>query len=416
MAQIDSIPGVSDISPDETPIWRLLESAAHSVFGGYGYGELRAPIFEREEVFLKSIGNETDIVQKEMYSFEDRGGRRLTLRPEGTAGVMRALAAGGINPGEERRVYYLGPMFRGERPAAGRKRQFHQVGVECVGKVAPLIDAECIAMLMDYLAAIGITSNTVLKINSLGDADDRARAGDRLREYFAGHKDALSADSQRRLETNVFRILDSKEEQDQPIIDGAPSVDDLLADESRAYFETVCRGLDDLGITYELDNRLVRGLDYYCHTVWEVLFDGIGAQAALAGGGRYVITPPGSSRSLEGVGFAAGMERLLLARESLGQPVTEAGSVDLYLVGLGEAALRKNLSLAHALRQAGKQVMMDLEGRGMKAQMKAANKCGAAQVLILGESELERGVASVKDMATGDQRDVDLDSLIDDIG
>jgi len=411
MAQIDSIPGVSDILPEEAAVWRELENAAHQVFGRYGFGELRAPIFERTEVFLKSIGDESDIVQKEMYTFDDRGGRSLTLRPEGTAGVMRALAASGLNQGEERKVYYLGPMFRGERPAAGRKRQFHQVGVECVGKVAPLIDAECIAMLMDYLAGIGITGTT-LKLNSLGNAEDRKRAGERLREYFAEHRDALSADSQRRLTTNVFRILDSKEAQDQPLIDGAPTVDDLLCDESRAYFAQVRQGLDDLGVAYELDNRLVRGLDYYCHTVWEVLFDGIGAQTALAGGGRYAITPPGGSRALEGVGFAAGMERLLLARESLGLPMTAAPSIDVYLVGLGEAAQRRNLLLARELRAAGQRVQMDLEGRGMKAQMKAANKCGAARVLILGEEELARDVVMLKDMASGEQREVALAALV----
>ncbi len=400
----EPLPGTSDLFADECAAWRLLENAAHHLFPLYGYGELRTPIFERTEVFLHSIGDETDIVQKEMYTFEDRGGRSLTLRPEGTAGVMRALVNQGFSQGEEKRVYYLGPMFRGERPAAGRKRQFHQVGTECVGKIAPEIDVETIAMLIAYLSAVGIgPSHTQLRINSRGVAEDRIPVAEALREHFTNVTSSLCEDCQRRLTTNVWRILDCKIESCQPFINAAPSTTELLGQSSRDYFAEVCAGLDALGIAYHVDPRLVRGLDYYAHTVFEIVFDGIGAQNSIAGGGRYQILPPGATTPVDGVGFAAGMERLLLSRDQLGAAASPAEQVDVYLVSMGKAAMRQNLCLAAQLRSRGVSVLMDLEGRGMRAQMRAANKVNAPYTMILGESELQQGVILCKNMTTSEQ-------------
>jgi histidyl-tRNA synthetase len=401
--------GTSDIFPDEAAEWRRLETAAHAVFSNYGYGELRTPIFERTSTFTNALGDETDVVQKEMYTFE-RGNRSMTLRPEGTAGVMRALVNNGIPQGDERRVYYLGPMFRGERPAAGRKRQFHQIGVECVGKVAPLIDVECIHMLVSYLDAIGIR-DTKLLVNTLGSGDDRQNTSAALRNHFADHVDGMCEDCQRRFGTNVWRMLDCKQEHCNTIIATIPSMHEVLGDESREYFVAVCAGLDALGINYKIDPTLVRGLDYYAHTVFEVVYDGIGAQNALAGGGRYEILVRGAKKPVCGVGFAAGMERLLMTRESLDVDDVEEQAADFYLVSLGQAALIENLKLAAELRGRGAIVRMDLESRSMKAQMRGANNSGAAVTLIRGDSELETGKILWKNMATSEQEEVNLPEL-----
>jgi histidyl-tRNA synthetase len=408
----EPIPGFADLFPAECQEWRTVEEAARQVFASYAYGELRTPILERSEVFLHSLGNETDVVQKEMYAFEDRGGRHLALRPEGTAGVMRALANLGVVDGEEHRVYYLGPMFRGERPAAGRRRQFHQIGVECVGRVSPGHDVECLAMLLHFLDSIGITQRTLL-LNTRGTAEDREPARLALRDYFAGHLAALCPDCQRRHETNVWRILDCKVPTCQPIIVAAPDTAALLGQPSRDYFAQVCAGLDALGIPYQVEKRLVRGLDYYCHTVFEVIAEGLGAQNTLAGGGRYEIQPPGGKRSLAGVGFAAGVERLLLVRAHLGCQTPPARLVSCYLVSLGAAAQAHQVRLAQTLRQAGIPVMLDLEGRGMKAQMKAANRCQARYALILGDNELTAGQMLVRDLDSGVQQTLPLTGVLE---
>lgn len=405
----EAIPGVSDLTPDECLAWRALEDAAHAVFPRYGHGELRTPIFERTDVFRRSLGDETDIVKKEMYTFEDNGGRSLTLRPEGTAGVIRCLANAGIPQGEERRVYYLGPMFRGERPAAGRKRQFHQVGAECVGKISPDTDVECIEMLMHYLDRIGLRQ-TKLLLNSRGVAEDRTEAASVLQEYFGGRVGEMCGDCRRRLETNVWRILDCKVEACAEIVAASPPMTDLLGQGSRDYFAQVCDGLRALGVEFVIEPRLVRGLDYYCHTVFEVVFEGIGAQNSIAGGGRYEIHLAGSKHPVIGVGFAAGIERLLLAREQLEVAPPPPPPVDFFIVSLGEPARRRNLVLARDLRQLGYRVLMDLEGRGMKAQMRTANKVGARFALIAGEDELSQGQIVCKDMQTGEQSPKPIDA------
>lgn len=412
MATIAPPPGTADIFAEEARRWRNLENTAAAVFSRYGYGELRTPIFEYTEVFQKGLGNETEVVQKEMYTFEDRGGRSLTLRPEGTAGVMRALSCTDVMNGVEQRVYYYGPMFRGERPAAGRRRQFHQVGVENVGRVAPLIDAECIAMLMDYLQSIGI-SDAKLVINTRGVGEDRGPAGQLLADYFGRHIGGMCDDCKNRLERNVWRILDCKQEACRKIVAEAPDYVASFTDASRAYFEEVKAALTALGVPFTVDPLLVRGLDYYVHTVFEVTHDGLGAQTAIAGGGRYELFQPGQKKPVPGVGFAAGMERLLMVQDALGASACAAPVLPVYLVGLGAEARIANLKLAGILRRAGVPVELELEERSFKAQLRNVNKSGALLAVIRGESELEKGVAAVKTMATGEQTEMQEAELAD---
>jgi histidyl-tRNA synthetase len=412
MATIAPPPGTADIFAEEARRWRNLENTAAAVFSRYGYGELRTPVFEYTEVFQKGLGNETEVVQKEMYTFEDRGGRSLTLRPEGTAGVMRALSCTDVMNGVEQRVYYYGPMFRGERPAAGRRRQFHQVGVENVGRVAPLIDAECIAMLMDYLQSIGL-SDAKLAINTRGVDEDRGPAGKLLADYFRCHIGGMCDDCRNRLERNVWRILDCKQEACRKVVAEAPDYVASFTEASRVYFDEVKAALTALGVPFTVDPLLVRGLDYYVHTVFEVTHDGLGAQTAIAGGGRYELFQPGQKKPVPGVGFAAGMERLLMVQDALGVAACAAPVLPVYLVGLGAEARIANLKLAGILRKAGIPVELELEERSFKAQLRNVNKSGALLAVIRGESELEKGVVAVKTMATGEQIELKETELAD---
>lgn len=410
MATFAPPPGTADIFAAEAVRWRELENTAADVFGRYGYGELRTPIFEYTEVFQKGLGNETEVVQKEMYTFEDRGGRSLTLRPEGTAGVMRALSNTDVLNGVEQRVYYYGPMFRGERPAAGRRRQFHQVGVENVGRCAPLLDAECISMLMQYLREIGI-NDAKLSINTRGVMADRGPAGEMLRSYFSKHIDTMCEDCKNRLERNVWRILDCKQEHCREIVANAPDYVAAFSEESRAYFDEVKAALDAMNVPYTVDPLLVRGLDYYVHTVFEVSHSGLGAQTAIAGGGRYELYLPGQNKPVPGVGFAAGMERLMLVQEALGIVEETQNSLPFFLVGLGAAARMANLKLAGELRNAGIPVMTELEERSFKAQLRAANKCNAAYTVVRGDSEMEKGIVMLKNMSNGEQQELPAENL-----
>ncbi len=405
----EPLPGTSDIWEPETLDWIELENAARDVFHRYSFSEIRTPIFERTDVFVRNLGTETDVVQKEMYTFEDRGGRSLTLRPEGTAGVIRAIANKGLEQGEEARVFYFGPMFRGERPAAGRRRQFHQIGCETVGSNSPWQDVEVIAMLCQFLDRIGVQGGTV-KINTRGLPEDRAPVAAKLREYFTPHLPELCEDCRRRLDTNVWRMLDCKNESCRAIAEKAPRIIDLLCPESRAYFDHVCQGLREVGVDYQFEPRLVRGLDYYIHTVFEVTHTGLGAQDALAGGGRYRIAFPGSKTPVEGIGFAAGMERLLIARQSLGHQTPERRPADVIVLCLGEQAVVPGLRLTQSLRaQFGElRFKTDYSCRSMKAQMRGANKIGAKLALILGENELAQGVAVCRDLTCGEQETIPL--------
>ena len=408
---LEPVLGTADIWEPEASQWVWLENKARELFARYGYGELRTPVFERTEVFVRGLGDETDVVQKEMYTFEDRGGRSLTLRPEGTAGVMRAIVNQGLGEGEERRVFYLGPMFRGERPAAGRRRQFHQVGVEAVGRVSPTMDAECIAMLLHYLEEIGVRGGQLL-LNSRGAPEDRPIVTEALHQYFAGQIGSMCGDCQRRLATNVWRILDCKAEPCQAPIRSAPSVTSLLGATSQQYFRAVCASLDTLGIAYTVEPRLVRGLDYYQHTVFEVIHQGLGAQNAVAGGGRYAVPLAGSDKAVEGVGFAAGLERLLMARESLGVPAVPVSQVQVVIANLGERAMAAGLSLAQQLRAGGIRVWMETTaGRSLKAQMRAANRLNAGIALIQGDTELDKRVVLMKNLRTSTQEEVAVEAL-----
>ena len=405
-------PGTADIFPEEMPLWHRLEETACEVFSLYGYGELRTPIFESTEVFKRGLGDETEVVQKEMYTFEDRGGRSMTLRPENTAGVMRALLNTDVMNGNEKRVYYIGPMFRGERPAAGRRRQFHQVGVENVGRIAPGLDAECIAMLVHYLEALGIEGAELL-INTRGNKEDRIPAEAALREFFGSRIDNMCKDCQERLEKNVWRILDCKQTECIKQVEDAPEVTSFFTQESRDYFAKTCDLLDQFGVKYKVDPRLVRGLDYYVHTVFEVVHPDLGGQNAIAGGGRYELFLPENKKPVVGVGFAAGLERLLMVQEALEVPAPECKSETIFLISLGEAALSANMALATKLRKAGIPVVTEAEPKSMKAQMRAANRLNARYAIIRGEDELTKEIAVIKDMENGEQQEIPVGELVE---
>ena len=403
-------PGTGDIFPEEAVSWLALENTARRIFSLYGYGEIRTPVFEYTEVFQRGLGNETEVVQKEMYTFEDRGGRSLTLRPEGTAGVMRALSGTDVMNGVENRVYYIGPMFRGERPSAGRRRQFHQIGVENVGRMAPALDAESIVMLCHFLNEIG-ASGFKLLLNTRGIQEDRKPAEDALREHFAPRVSSMCEDCRNRLERNVWRILDCKQPECQAHIACAPDGASLFAAPSREYFDKVCTILSSQNIDFTVDPRLVRGLDYYVHTVFELTHTGLGGQNAIAGGGRYELNLPGLNRPVCGVGFAAGMERLLMVQEAMKVPRETISGPVLYLVSLGEKALAYNRKLADTLRHRGIAVALEAEEKSMKSQMRSADRLKAKNVLIVGDSELESGSAILKSMADGSQQTIQFDSL-----
>ncbi|MEI6056270.1 MAG: histidine--tRNA ligase [Lentisphaerota bacterium] len=404
-------PGTSDIFADEIPRWNFIESSAQKVFSLYGYGEIRTPIFEYSEVFKKSIGQDTEVVQKEMYSFEDRGGRELTLRPEGTAGVMRALMKTEAPNGVETRVYYLGPMFRGERPAAGRKRQFHQVGVENVGKISPEHDAECITMLIHFLEELKITGSKLL-INTRGAEEDKAASEKALRDYFQNFVPSMCPDCKERFNKNIWRILDCKIQECQEPIKNAPDVKEFFTQTSKDYFNKVVDLLRQQGIEFEIDRRLVRGLDYYQHTVFEITHSGLGGQNAIAGGGRYAIAVPGSSKYITGVGFAAGMERLIMVQDALKVQLPINTPEFVFIASLGQVAKEKNFLLASELRKKGINVLMELEDKSMKAQMRSASKSNVTKVLIRGDDEIARNVIILKDMKTGNQTEVAYSEII----
>ena len=404
------VKGMSDISVPDIYLWQHLEKVSRDVFHAYGLGEIRTPVLEKEQLFIHSLGNTTDVVQKEMFTLDYQGKLRLTLRPEGTAGVIRSLAGSGQD-GLSSRVFYCGPMFRAERPQAGRRRQFHQVGAELIGDELPLADAECIAMQAHLLKAWGL-KNFRIRINTRGNAEDRQAVESGLRAALKPHLDNLCEDCRRRYDQNVLRILDCKKEVCGKVVDGLPPVTDFMCEESRAYFEAVCDSLEKLGIEVEVTPRLVRGLDYYVQTVWEISHAGLGAQDALSGGGRYQIGIGG--QTINGVGFAIGMERVIAALESEGVTATDfAVTPSAWLISLGEKAIQENLLLAMLLRERGVCCRMDLKSRSMKAQMRAAGKSGAQYVLIRGDDELASGTFQVKDMAEGTQQELELPQVME---
>ncbi len=410
MPKITPPPGVNDIFPEEISNWYELEDTARRIFPLYGYGEIRTPIFEYTEVFQRGLGDETEVVKKEMYSFEDRGGRSLTLRPEGTAGVMRAMAATDAPNGIEHRVFYMGPMFRGERPAAGRKRQFHQIGVENAGRSAcPGLDAECIIMLCHYLKEAGISGYNLL-LNTRGVHSDRPAAEQALREYFAPHIANMCDDCKERYQRNIWRILDCKQEGCRKIIDTAPNAADFFSTESKDYFKRVCDLLADQNINFIVDPKLVRGLDYYVHTVFELTHTGLGGSNAIAGGGRYELTLPGLKNPLPGVGFAMGMERLLIVRETLNVHSKGQEGPQLFLASMGTETLRFNADLAMKLRQRNCSVALEYEEKSLKSQFRSADRLNAKFTLTIGDSELANHQGKIKCMSDGKEISVSLDA------
>lgn len=396
MGNTDAQPlqGMSDISGPEVLLWQWMESRAREVFRLYGFEEVRTPLLERTEVFCRALGEGTDVVQKEMYAFQDRGGRNVALRPEGTAGVIRHWCSAGNPP--DARLYYLGPMFRAERPQAGRKRQFHQMGVEAVGAPSPAADAECIALLVHLFQTWGLKDFDV-RVHTRGTPEDQSAVREGFVASVRPQAGALCEECRRRIEVHPLRILDCKNEGCRKIAAALPPVTSYMSESSRAYLQNVLRLLDRMGVPARMDSSLIRGLDYYAHTIWEITHAGLGAQDALAGGGRYRIDMTG--RMVEGVGFAVGMERVILALQSAGTvPAHGDARCRVWLVSLGNAAVEANLSLLQHIRRMGVPCGMDLSGRSMKAQMRAADRSGAPLVVIRGDDELARGEVAVKHM------------------
>jgi histidyl-tRNA synthetase len=402
MTTIQGLRGTRDILPEESPLWQRVETVARDILQRAAYREIRPPLVEQTELFARGIGEATDVVGKEMYTFEDRGQRSITLRPEITAGIVRSLiehkltAQGGVQ-----RLWAIGPAFRYERPQAGRQRQFHQLDVELFGSRDPRADAEVIAIANQILQALGLRSLT-LDLNSVGDRDDRQRYRDALVAFLSPHKADLDADSQDRLERNPLRILDSKDPKTQAIVQDAPSLLDYLSEDSRRHFERVQQCLTDLGIDYQINPRLVRGLDYYTHTAFEIQSADLGAQATVCGGGRYdgLVAQLGGPET-PAIGWAIGLERLTLLVKQLQTQATPG--TDLYVVSRGDAAETAALRLTHQLRLAGLAVDMDLSGSAFGKQFKRADRSGAAACLILGEDEAAQGTVQLKWLATGEQ-------------
>ncbi|HMP73718.1 MAG TPA: histidine--tRNA ligase [Kiritimatiellia bacterium] len=404
------IQGMDDLAAPEIGLWQELESTSRRVFHLYGYSEVRTPVLEPASVFLHSLGTTTDVVQKEMYRFEHRGGHDLALRPEGTAGVMRYVA-GHLQELQDGRLYYLGPMFRSERPQKGRRRQFHQIGAEAISGPNPLVDAEAIALQVHLLNAWGVRGFTI-RLNTRGTAEDQVAVGQGLRARLEPVRDQLCEDCRRRFDLNISRILDCKNPGCRGLVKDLPALRDFMSEETRAYHEEVLKHLERLEIPVEVSPFLVRGLDYYQHTIWEITHPGLGSQDALSGGGRYRITM--GKQGIDGVGFAIGIERLILAvKEERGDEVDKAGFM-VWLVAVDTGLLPDLLELAQTLRLRGIPCQVDLKGRSVKAQMRVAARAGATHIVLRGSAEAERGTFQWKEMATGSQREVSLPELIAD--
>ncbi|WP_390409340.1 histidine--tRNA ligase [Lacticaseibacillus jixiensis] len=408
--------GTADILPGQSELWQQVEDTARKILERYRYEEIRTPLFENVEVFSRSAGDTSDIVTKEMYNFEDKGGRMMALRPEGTAGVVRAYVENKLYGPEHAKpvkLFYMGSMFRYERPQSGRQREFHQIGVEAFGAQSPVLDAEVIALAKDLLEGMGATKLR-FAINTLGDPESRAAYHKALVDFLTPYRDELSQDSKVRLEKNPLRVLDSKDKHDQEIVANAPKILDYLTPEAQAHFAGVKANLENLGIEYVVDADMVRGLDYYNHTIFEVMSgDPVfgGGYTTISGGGRYngLVEELGGPET-PGVGFAMGVERLML----LMQGKQKQAVLPAYIVAIDETAAPTALKLAQAIRAQGYAADMDFLGRKAKAQFKSANKANARLVLTLGESELADHTVQVKDMADGQQQTVAQDVVFND--
>src|SRR5690625_98309 len=409
--------GTVDILPNEANKWQFVENKLRDLCRRFDYEEIRTPMFEHTEVFQRGVGDTTDIVQKEMYTFKDRSGRSLTLRPEGTAPVVRAFVQNkmyGI-PNQPVKLFYFSEMFRYERPQKGRMRQLHQFGVEVLGSADPAVDAEVISLAMHSYEKLGLKS-LKLVINSLGDRESRQHYRQTLIEHFTPHKDELCDDCQNRLNENPLRVLDCKRDMDHPAMKAAPSILDYLNESSKEYFEQVKQYLTMMGIAYEVDANLVRGLDYYNHTAFEIMSEaqGFGALTTLLGGGRYDgLTEELGGPNLPGIGFGMGLERLLLALdiENITLPIDE--TLDCYIVSLGEEAKQLAVRLGYDLRKNGIQVDQDYLKRGMRAQFRAADRLHASYVIVIGEDEIAKNIVTIRAMETGEQYEVNIDEVIE---
>jgi histidyl-tRNA synthetase len=404
---IQAIRGMHDVLPEQTPLWQYAESVIREVLASYGYSEIRLPIVEKTELFKRSIGEVTDIVEKEMYTFDDRNGDSLTLRPEGTAGCLRACLEHGLLHNQVHRLWYYGQMYRHERPQKGRYRQFFQLGVETYGMSAPDIDAELI-LLMDRLwTRLGVRDKVTLELNSLGTIEERLVYRDSLVAYFQQHLEQLDEDSQRRLNTNPLRILDTKNPAMKDVVANAPELMAYLGEDTLQHFHAITALLDNMGIAYSINTRLVRGLDYYSKTVFEWVTTELGSQGTVCAGGRYdgLIEQLGGKAN-HAVGFAMGMERLLALMETVEIPI--ASPVDVYLIRVGEQAEQQGMLFAEQLRDQVQciKLQVDCAGGSFKSQFKKADKSGAAYALILGDDEVSRGEISVKPLRDQQEQQV----------
>ena len=404
MSQIRSIKGTHDILPSDSSQWQHLEQIVHDVCGRFRYEEIRTPVFEETRLFSRSVGEDTDIVSKEMYTWEDRGGTSLTLRPELTASVVRSYIQHNLgSQAPVQRLYYMGPLFRRERPQKGRQRQFHQFGVEAFGSENPEQDAEIIAIAWHILSACGLNKTASLQLNSIGSSKCRSDYRNALKDFIRPNRDQFSETSQKRFDTNPLRILDTKLDHEQTLLEGAPMVSECYTAEDKAHLESLQNFLTAMEIPFTIDPRLVRGLDYYSRTVFEFTSPVLGAQNALLGGGRYDgLVETLGGKPTPGIGFAAGMERFLIAMDDQ----SNVSKTDVYFICLGEAGLSTALSLTNELRQSRFNVMFDPLRRSLKAQLREANKSGARFALILGDTEMEKGTVVFKDLEKGEQKNI----------
>ncbi|MCF7364043.1 histidine--tRNA ligase [Vibrio diazotrophicus] len=405
---IQAIRGMNDCLPTQSPLWQKVEGTVKNVISAYGYNEVRMPIVEMTHLFSRAIGEVTDVVEKEMYTFEDRNGDSLTLRPEGTAGCVRSGIENGLLYNQEQRLWYMGPMFRHERPQKGRYRQFHQCGVEVFGLDGPDVDAELIMMTARMWRELGISEHVRLELNSIGSLDARANYRTALIEYLEQYMDVLDDDCKRRLYTNPLRVLDTKNPDVQAVLGDAPKLSDYLDEESKQHFAGLCELLDVAGIEYTVNERLVRGLDYYNRTVFEWITESLGSQGTVCGGGRYDgLVEQLGGKPTPAVGFAMGLERLVLMMETLGNTDVRR-SVDVYVVTAGEGTLSAGMKLAELIREQvpGLRVMTHFGGGNFKKQFKRADKVGAAIALVLGEDEVAGNTVVVKDLAGGEQETI----------
>ncbi|WP_241610964.1 histidine--tRNA ligase [Rosenbergiella epipactidis] len=404
---IQAIRGMNDYLPADTAVWQRIEQSLKQVLAGYGFSEIRLPIVEQTPLFKRAIGEVTDVVEKEMYTFDDRNGESLTLRPEGTAGCVRAGIEHGLLYNQEQRLWYMGPMFRYERPQKGRYRQFYQLGAEVFGLTGPDIDAELIMMTARWWKVLGIAEHVELELNSIGSLDARADYREALVAFLEQHKDVLDEDCLRRMYSNPLRVLDSKNPEVQALLNDAPKLHDYLDDESREHFAGVCQFLDDAGITYRINQRLVRGLDYYNRTVFEWVTSSLGAQGTVCAGGRYDgLVEQLGGRATPAVGFAMGLERLVLLVQSVVPDFEPVNKVDVYVISSGQGVQSAAMQLAETLRDQAPslKIMTNFGGGNFKKQFARADKNGAKVALVLGEDEVSNGQVVIKDLARGEQK------------